>query len=77
MLNSKFISPLLSEVEKLYKRMVILQEFIEECVIFQRRWSQIESLFTSSDMLRYVPNEVKRYNQVDGVWKSLMKSAGD
>lgn len=39
MLNSKFISPLLSEVEKLYKRMVILQEFIEECVIFQRRWS--------------------------------------
>ena len=40
----------------------------------QRVWMYLEPIFGSEDIMRQLPTEARRFNDVDKLWRSTMKA---
>ena len=48
---------------------------LEEWLTCQRSWLYLEPIFSSDDINQQLPEEGKRYEQMDETWRKVMKSA--
>ncbi|OQR87505.1 dynein heavy chain 6, axonemal [Thraustotheca clavata] len=76
-LGSRFIGAIRDEVEGWRRKLVGLQETLDEWLLVQKNWMYIETIFSAPDIQRQLPDASKVFAHVDSSWKAIMKRTAD
>ncbi|ETV90921.1 hypothetical protein H310_14407 [Aphanomyces invadans] len=76
-LGSRFIGAIRDEVDMWRKKLVGLQETLDEWLLVQKNWMYIENIFSAPDIQRQLPDASKVFAHVDLSWKAIMKRTND
>jgi dynein heavy chain len=74
MRGSPFIKPFEARVKDWEARLINMQEILDEWLKCQAVWLYLEPIFSSEDIMRQMPQEAKRFTQVDRLWRKVMAS---
>ena len=69
---SQFIGPFLPTVQKWEKSMRTISNVLEAWVELQKRWMYLEGIFVGGDIRTQLPDEAKRFDDVDKAFRKIM-----
>nr|XP_028567040.1 dynein heavy chain 10, axonemal isoform X2 [Podarcis muralis] len=70
--GSRFVGPFLSLVHSWEKTLSLIGEVIEVWMIVQRKWMYLESIFIGGDIRSQLPEEAKKFDNIDRIFKRIM-----
>ncbi|XP_055003053.1 dynein axonemal heavy chain 10 [Sorex araneus] len=70
--GSRFVGPFLSTVHKWEKTLSLIGEVIEIWMLVQRKWMYLESIFIGGDIRSQLPEEAKKFDNIDRIFKRIM-----
>lgn len=73
MKQSPYIGPIKKRLEEVEKKLIGIDEMLEEWVKCQRSWIYLYPIFISEDLKKKMPVEKKLFDDVDIVWQAIMK----
>ncbi|EFJ08822.1 hypothetical protein SELMODRAFT_131043 [Selaginella moellendorffii] len=72
MVSSRFVRAFLNEVNNWERKLSLIGEVIDILMQVQRKWMYLESIFISDDIRHQLPDEAKRFDNIDKTWKKIM-----
>ncbi|XP_054640454.1 dynein axonemal heavy chain 1 isoform X2 [Dunckerocampus dactyliophorus] len=66
-----------AEINKWEGKLRTTQDVLEEWLLCQGSWLYLEPIFSSDDINEQLPVEGQRYQQMEEIWKRIMKNAYD
>lgn len=72
-LGSRYVKRLRTEAEKWKKDINILMEMVDQWIMCQKNWMYLENIYKAPDIKKAMPDETKRFDQVDKFFKGLMQ----
>ena len=69
--------PQRAEVEKTEKQLVLFSETLEEWLNVQKNWMYLESIFSSPDIQRQLPQESKIFQSVNIIYRESIRKVMD
>nr|XP_015221526.1 PREDICTED: dynein heavy chain 10, axonemal [Lepisosteus oculatus] len=72
MAGSRFVGPFLSTVQQWEKSLSLISEVIEVWMLVQRKWMYLESIFIGGDIRSQLPEEAKKFDNIDKIFKKIM-----
>ncbi|KAM6964967.1 dynein axonemal heavy chain 10 [Aplochiton taeniatus] len=72
MAGSRFVGPFLTTVQLWEKSLSLISEVIEVWMLVQRKWMYLESIFIGGDIRSQLPEEAKKFDNIDKVFKKIM-----
>ncbi|XP_069565682.1 dynein axonemal heavy chain 10 [Brachyistius frenatus] len=72
MAGSRFIGPFLSAIQQWEKDLSLISETIEVWLLVQRKWMYLESIFIGGDISSQLPEEAKKFDNIDKKFKDIM-----
>lgn len=76
-MGSRFIGAIQEEVEGWRKKLVTLQETLDEWLLVQKNWMYLENIFSAPDIQRQLPDASKVFSHVDTSWKTIMRRTNE
>uniref|UniRef100_A0A8C0KP17 Dynein axonemal heavy chain 10 n=1 Tax=Canis lupus dingo TaxID=286419 RepID=A0A8C0KP17_CANLU len=70
--GSRFVGPFLQTVHKWEKTLSLIGEVIEIWMLVQRKWMYLESIFIGGDIRSQLPDEAKKFDNIDRIFKRIM-----
>ncbi|XP_037672459.1 dynein heavy chain 10, axonemal isoform X6 [Choloepus didactylus] len=70
--GSRFVGPFLQTVHKWEKTLSLIGEVIEVWMLDQRKWMYLESIFIGGDIRSQLPDEAKKFDNIDRIFKRIM-----
>ncbi|XP_023576433.1 dynein heavy chain 10, axonemal [Octodon degus] len=70
--GSRFVGPFLQTVHKWEKTLSLIGEVIESWMLVQRKWMYLESIFIGGDIRSQLPDEAKKFDNIDRVFRRIM-----
>ncbi|XP_006865538.1 PREDICTED: dynein heavy chain 10, axonemal [Chrysochloris asiatica] len=70
--GSRFVGPFLQTVHKWEKTLSLIGEVIEIWMLVQRKWMYLESIFIGGDIRSQLPDEAKKFDNIDRLFKRIM-----
>ncbi|XP_069922194.1 dynein axonemal heavy chain 10 isoform X1 [Oryctolagus cuniculus] len=70
--GSRFVGPFLQAVHKWEKSLSLIGEVIEVWMSVQRKWMYLESIFIGGDIRSQLPDEAKKFDNIDRVFRRIM-----
>lgn len=74
MCGSMFIKAIEEEAKAWEAQLKYGQALLDEWIACQRVWMYLEPIFGSEDIMRQLPTEARRFNDVDKLWRTTMKA---
>merc|ERR1719326_1566040 len=71
--SSPFCKPFEAEVHEWEAKLLYIQDFVDQTLLVQRTWMQLEPIFISDDIKRQLPTESAGFAEVDAVFRERMK----
>uniref|UniRef100_A0A8C8G323 AAA+ ATPase domain-containing protein n=1 Tax=Oncorhynchus tshawytscha TaxID=74940 RepID=A0A8C8G323_ONCTS len=72
MAGSRFVGPFLATVQQWEKSLSLISEVIEVWMLVQRKWMYLESIFIGGDIRSQLPEEAKKFDNIDKMFKKIM-----
>ncbi|XP_059165934.1 dynein axonemal heavy chain 10-like isoform X2 [Physella acuta] len=69
---SRFIGPFLTTVQNWEKSLSHISEVLDVWMIVQRKWMYLEGIFIGGDIRSQLPEEAKKFDQIDKTFKKIM-----
>ncbi|ESN91800.1 hypothetical protein HELRODRAFT_96436 [Helobdella robusta] len=69
---SRFIGPFLSSVQNWEKSLAHISEVLDVWMVVQRKWMYLEGIFVGGDIRAQLPEETKKFDQIDKTFKKIM-----
>ncbi|KAK2902109.1 hypothetical protein Q8A73_011855 [Channa argus] len=75
MAGSRFVGPFLGTIQQWEKDLSFISETIEVWLLVQRKWMYLESIFIGGDISSQLPEEAKKFDNIDKRFKEIMSDA--
>ncbi|XP_053336632.1 dynein axonemal heavy chain 10 [Clarias gariepinus] len=72
MAGSRFVGPFLPVIQEWEKNLSLISEVIEVWIVVQRKWMYLESIFIGGDIRSQLPEEARKFDDIDGVFQKIM-----
>ncbi|XP_028270606.1 dynein heavy chain 10, axonemal isoform X2 [Parambassis ranga] len=72
MAGSRFVGPFLGTIQQWEKDLSLISETIEVWLQVQRKWMYLESIFIGGDIRSQLPEEAKKFDNIDARFKEIM-----
>ncbi|KAI7812536.1 putative dynein heavy chain 10 [Triplophysa rosa] len=72
MAGSHFVGPFLATVQQWEKNLSLISEIIEVWMLVQQKWMYLESIFIGGDIRSQLPEEAKKFDNIDKMFKKIM-----
>ncbi|MGH0156714.1 UNVERIFIED_CONTAM: hypothetical protein FKN15_032047 [Acipenser sinensis] len=72
MSGSRFVGPFLSTVQEWEKSLSLISEVIAVWMVVQQKWMYLESIFIGGDIRSQLPEEAKKFDNIDKIFKKIM-----
>ncbi|XP_076006843.1 dynein axonemal heavy chain 10 [Genypterus blacodes] len=72
MAGSRFVGPFLGTIQQWEKDLSLISETIEVWMLVQRKWMYLESIFIGGDIRSQLPEEAKKFDNLDVMFKKIM-----
>ncbi|KAM4746443.1 dynein axonemal heavy chain 10 [Anableps anableps] len=72
MAGSRFVGPFLDAIQRWEKDLSLISETIEIWLVVQRKWMYLESIFIGGDIRLQLPEEAKKFDNIDKRFKEIM-----
>ncbi|XP_031164939.2 dynein heavy chain 10, axonemal [Sander lucioperca] len=72
MAGSRFVGPFLGTIQQWEKDLSLISETIEVSLLVQRKWMYLESIFIGGDIRSQLPEEAKKFDNIDKKFKEIM-----
>ncbi|XP_043967273.1 dynein axonemal heavy chain 10 [Gambusia affinis] len=72
MAGSRFVGPFLNAIQRWEKDLSLISETIEIWLVVQRKWMYLESIFIGGDIRSQLPEEAKKFDNIDKKFKEIM-----
>ncbi|XP_058981464.1 dynein axonemal heavy chain 10-like [Musca domestica] len=69
---SQFIGPFLETVNRWERNLALISEIIDEWLIVQRKWLYLEGIFIGGDIRSQLPEEAKKFDDIDKAYRRIM-----
>ncbi|EDO35852.1 predicted protein [Nematostella vectensis] len=69
---SRFVGPFLETVNKWEKSLSHIGEVVEVWMVVQRKWMYLESIFIGGDIRAQLPEEARKFDDIDKTFKKIM-----
>ncbi len=73
MRGSPFIKPFETEIKSWEAKLILTQDLIDCWLKVQANWMYLEPIFGSQDIQNAMPEEGKKFRQVDSGWRTIME----
>ena len=77
MKQSQFAKPIMQRVRGVERRLIGMQDLLEEWLLCQRTWIYLHPIFLSEDLKKKMPVEKKMFDSVDEIWLQIMKNTSN
>ena len=75
MRGSPFVKGIREECEGWQHQLMYGQDMLDEWIKVQRTWMYLQPIFDSEDIMRQLPTEARRFNDVDKIWRKILAEA--
>merc|ERR1719399_1988994 len=75
--SSPFCKPFEAEVHEWEAKLLYIQDFVDQTLLVQRTWMQLEPIFISDDIKRQLPTESAGFAEVDAMFRQRMKEVDE
>ncbi|KAM6931388.1 dynein axonemal heavy chain 10 [Xenentodon cancila] len=72
MAGSRFVGPFLGAIQQWEKDLSLISETVEMWLLVQRKWMYLESIFTDEDIRSQLPEEAKKFDNINNKFKEIM-----
>uniref|UniRef100_A0A1I8PAD1 Dynein-1, subspecies f n=1 Tax=Stomoxys calcitrans TaxID=35570 RepID=A0A1I8PAD1_STOCA len=69
---SQFIGPFLETVNRWERNLALISEIIDEWLVVQRKWLYLEGIFIGGDIRSQLPEEAKKFDDIDKAYRRIM-----
>lgn len=70
--SHRFVGPFLPNVQKWEHALALSSEVIEEWLATQRKWLYLEGIFVGGDIRTQLPEEAKKFDDIDKAYRRIM-----
>lgn len=76
-LGSRYVSGIRDYVDGWRNKLLHFQETLDEWLTCQRNWMYLETIFSSPDIVKQLPDSAKIFQTIDKSWKLIMKQTNE
>jgi len=76
-LGSRYVGGIRDLVDEWRGKLILFQDTLDEWLMCQKTWMYLETIFSSPDIVKQLPEAAKLFQTVDKSWKNIMKMTND